>query len=69
MDPAADLFVGREGDPDRAVLEARVGEQMTRHRHHDGDTSFVVRPQQCRAAGRNNVVPDFRRQIWELPWR
>ena len=59
MDAAADLLVRREADADLAVGNVRVGDQVFGHGHDDGDAGLVVRTQQRRAAGRDDVLARF----------
>ena len=63
---AADLLVRRETDPDRAVGEVRVLQQMTSHDHDDGDAGLVVGTEQGGPAGGDDVLAALRCQIGEL---
>ena len=63
---AADLFVRREPDPDRAVFRFGVGRQVFGCGHDFGDAGFVVGAEQCRAVGHNQPVPFVERQFREI---
>ena len=55
---AADLFVRRECNPDAAVRNLRVGEQILDRRHDLGDAGLVVSAEQRRAGRGDDVVAD-----------
>ena len=55
----ADLLVGGEGDADRAVGDAGIGQQVARGGHHDGDARLVVGAEQRGAAGGDDVVAEL----------
>ena len=59
VDAASDLFVDREADADRRVLDLGVLRQICDGGHDFGDTRFVVRSEQRRSVGRNDVVADL----------
>ena len=60
--PAAHLFVGSERDPDTAVLDLRVSDQMRGGRDDLRDACFVVGPQERRSRGGDDVVAHLLRQ-------
>ena len=55
---AADLFVRREPDPDDAVRDLGMLQQVLDRRHDLGDAGLVVRAEQGRAGRRDDVVAD-----------
>ena len=59
VDPAADLLVGGEQQPDRAVADIGVLDQDLRGGHDFGDARLVVGAEQRRAVGRDDIVADL----------
>ena len=59
---AADLFVGREADADRAVRDVGVRHQVRGRLDDLGDAGLVVRAEQRRAGGGDDVVADLLRR-------
>ena len=59
IDAAADLFVGREQQPNRAVLELWIAEQNFRRIHDRGDAGLVVGAEQRGAVAGDDVVADL----------
>ena len=59
VDAAADLFVGREQDLDRAVLDLRIVDQEICGIHDLGEAGLVVGAEQRGAVGRDDVVADL----------
>ena len=62
VDAAADLFIRREQDFDRAVLDLGVVDQKLRGIHDLGEARLVVGAQQSGAVGRDDVVTDLVRE-------
>ena len=59
VDAAADLFVGREQDLDRAVLDVRMADQEMRGIDDFGKAGLVVGAEQGGAVGGDDVVADL----------
>ena len=59
----ADLLVGRKADPDFAVLDLGMAQQVVGHRHDDRHARLVVGAQDRAAGGRDDVVADLRAQV------
>ena len=59
VDAAADLFVGREQDLDRAMLDLRIVDQETRRIHDFGKAGLVVGAEQRGAVRGDDIVADL----------
>ena len=56
IDAVADLLVAGEADADRAVRNLRMGRQVRRRFHDDGNARLVIGAEKCGAAGGDDVV-------------
>ncbi len=65
-DAAADLLVGVEGDLHRPVRQLRVGDEIRDRGHDLRDARLVVRAEQRRPVGRDQLVADVVRQLRRL---
>jgi hypothetical protein len=63
VNASANLLIRRERDPDRSMGQLRMLQQMMRDGHDDGDAGLIIRAQQRRSAGRDDVVTDLRAQV------
>ncbi len=69
MNATADLLIRREADANGAVGNVVVLQQMARRRHDDGETGLVVRTQERRTAGGDDVIADLGGQVGRCLWR
>ena len=62
----ADLFVRRKPNPNPAMWNFFIVQQIFRHCHNFRDSRFIVRAEQRRSVGHNKPFPRIRRQFRKI---
>ena len=63
---AANLFIRREGQTDFAMLDFGMRQKIFAHRNNRADAGLIIRTQQRRAVGRNNILTNIIQQLRKL---